>query len=91
MSFRDVRNSIGKDREQWKLALHSELQSLREIGAIHEVVHVPKGMHMLPVKVVLTLKPTPAVTTKKKRHGSVHVAIFKKRNRLNCFTQPIQM
>ena len=41
VSLRDVRDSIGRAREQWKLALHSELQPLRETGAIHEVVHVP--------------------------------------------------
>ena len=34
VSLKDVRSSIGKDREQWKLALHSELQSLKETGAI---------------------------------------------------------
>ena len=30
VTLRDVRNSIGKDRQQWHLALESELQSLRD-------------------------------------------------------------
>ena len=34
VTLKDVRQSIGKDRQEWKLALESELQSLRESGAI---------------------------------------------------------
>ena len=41
VSLKDVRNSIGRDREEWKVALDSELQSLRNTGAIHSVAHVP--------------------------------------------------
>ena len=37
VTLRDVRNSIGKDRQHWQLALESELQSLRDIGAIETV------------------------------------------------------
>ena len=29
--------------------------------------HVPRGKQVLPMKVVLTLKPVPGVTTKKKK------------------------
>ena len=65
--LRYVRHSIGKDRQQWHLALESELQSLRDIGAIQTVQHVPRGKQVLPMKVVLTLKPLPGLTTKKKK------------------------
>ena len=67
VTLRDVRNSIGKDRQQWHLALESELQSLRDIGAIETVTHVPRNKQILPMKVVLTLKPIPGLTTKKKK------------------------
>ena len=60
-------DSIGKDRQQWFLALESELQPLKETGAIQTVQHVPRGKQVLPMKVVLTLKPVPGVTTKKKK------------------------
>ena len=67
VTLRDVRNSIGKDRQQWHLALESELQSLRDTGAIETVTHVPRGKQILPMQVVLTLKPIPGLTTKKKK------------------------
>ena len=63
VTLRDVRNSIGKYREQWKLASELELHSLKSSGAIHAVNHVPRGAQVLPMKVVLTLKPVPGVTT----------------------------
>ena len=64
VTLRYVRNSIGKGRQQWHLALESELQSLRDTGAIEIVTHVPRGKQILPMKVVLTL---PGLTTKKKK------------------------
>ena len=67
VTLRAVRNSIGKDRQQWQLALESELQSLRDIGAIETVKHAPHGKQVLPMKVVLTLKPVPGISTKKAR------------------------
>ena len=67
VALRDVRTSIGKDRQQWKLALEAELQSLRDTGAIATVKHVPRNKQILPMKVVLTLKPQPGLTTKKKK------------------------
>ena len=67
VALRDVRNSIGKDRQQWQLALEAELQSLRDSGAIEAVTHVPRSKQVLPMKVVLTLKPVPGLTTKKKK------------------------
>ena len=66
MRLRDVRDSIGKDRQQWHLALEAELQSLRDTGAIETVTHVPRGKQALPMKVLLTLNPVPGLTTKKK-------------------------
>merc|ERR1711867_132253 len=54
VALRDVRTSIGKDRQQWKLALEAELQSLRDTGAIAAVKHVPRNKQILPMKVVLT-------------------------------------
>ena len=47
--------------------MESELQSLRESGAIIPVIHVPRNKSVLPMKVVLTLKPQPGLTTKKKK------------------------
>ena len=67
MSLRYVRNSIGKDGQQWQLAFESEFQSLRDTGAIEMVTHVPRGQQVLPMKVVLTLKPELGLTTKKKK------------------------
>ena len=67
VKLKDVRNSIGKDRQLWKLALESELNSLYETGAVHKVRHVPKGVKVLPMKMILTLKPVPGMTTKKKK------------------------
>ena len=43
------------------------MQSLRDIGAIETVKHVPRGKQVLPMKVVLTLKPVPGLSTKKKK------------------------
>ena len=48
-------------------ALESELQSLRDTGAIEPVQHVPHGKQVLPMKVVLTLKPMPGIAFKKKK------------------------
>ena len=64
-----MRDSIGKDRQEWKLALEAELESLRESGAIIPVNqnHVPHNKSILPMKVVLTLKPQTGLTTKKKK------------------------
>ena len=67
VTLKDVRQSIGKDRQEWKLALESELSSLRDTGAIVTVTHVPHEKQVLPMKVVLTLKPQPGLTTKKKK------------------------
>ena len=88
--LRDVRNSIGKDRQQWQLALESELQSLRDTGAIETVTHVPRGKQVLPMKVVLTLKPVPGLTTKKKK-ARVSVGISIRKNRRICFIRLTQM
>ena len=66
VSLRDVRNSIGRDREGWKIALDSELQSLLDAGAIHAVKHLPSNALILPMKVVLTLKPIPGSKVKMK-------------------------
>ena len=43
VTLKDVRHSIGKDRQEWRLALEAELQSLRDTGAIEAVTHVPRG------------------------------------------------
>ena len=67
VTLRDVRQSIGKDRQQWSLALESEFQSLKDTGAIEPVEHVPRGKQVLPMNAVLTLKPMPGVSTKKKK------------------------
>ena len=67
VALRDVRNSIGKDRQQWQLALEAELQSLRDSGAIEAVTHVPRSKQVLLMRVVLTLKSVPGLTTKKKK------------------------
>ena len=39
---------------------------MRDTGAIEIATHVPRGKQVLPMKVVLTLKPVPGLTTKKK-------------------------
>ena len=83
----DVRKSIGKDRQQWKLALEAELQSLRDTGATETVKHVPHNKQILPMKVVLTLKPQPGLSTKKKK-ARVCVETFSKRSPQTCSTQP---
>ena len=57
VSIRDVKNSVGKDRVGWKLALEGELNPLMETGAVFPVRHMPRGVQVLPMKVVLTLKP----------------------------------
>ena len=88
VKLKDVRNSIGKDRAQWKLALEAELNSLRETGPTHEVNHVPKGVQVLPMKVVLTLKPDPEMRTKKKRQEHVCANSHEKNQRI-YFTQRI--
>ena len=67
VSLKDVKNSIGKDRAAWKLALEGELNSLQETGAVVKVKHVPRGVQVLPMKVVLTLKPVPGTHLKKKK------------------------
>ena len=87
VTLRDVRHSIGKDRQQWHLALESELQSLRDTGAIQTVQHVPRGKQVLPMKVVLTLKPAPGVSTKKKKARVCVCGISNRRNLHICFIQ----
>ena len=67
VALRQVRTSIGKDRQGWQLALENELQSLRDSGAIETVKHVPRHKQILPMKVVLTLKSVPGLPTKKKK------------------------
>ena len=67
VSLKDVRNSIGKDRQEWRLALEAELQSLQDTGAIEAVTHAPRGKQVLPMKAVLTLKPIEGVKTKRKK------------------------
>ena len=67
VSLRDVKNSIGKDRAGWKLALEGELNSLMETGAVFPVRHIPRGVQVLPMKVVLTLKPQPGTPLKKEK------------------------
>ena len=91
MSLRDVRNSIGKDRQQWQLALESELQSLRDTGAIEMVTHVPRGKQVLPMKVVLTLKPELGLTTKKKKPEYVYVEISNRKSLRIYFIRLTQM
>ena len=41
--LKDVKNSIGKDRAGWRLALEAELNLLMETGAVFPVLHLPKG------------------------------------------------
>ena len=89
MTLRDARQSIGKDREQWKLASESELQSLKDIGAIEPVEHVPRGKQVLPMKAVLTLKPMPGVSTKKKKARVCVCGNFQQKNQQNHSTQQI--
>ena len=91
VTLRDVRSSIGKDRQQWHLALESELQSLRDTGAIEAVTHVPRGKQILPMKVVLTLKPIPRLTTKKKKRWYVCVVIFSRGSQRFHFIRPALM
>ena len=67
VALRQVRQSIGKDRQGWQLALENELQSLRDSGAIEAVKHVPRNKQILHMKVVLTLKSVPGLPTKKKK------------------------
>ena len=57
VAIKDIKNSIGKQRENWRIALLNELQSLYEKDAVHAVTHVPRGAKILPMKGVGTLKP----------------------------------
>ena len=56
VSMKDIKNSIGKQRERWRLAMLNELQSLYEKDAVHAVRHLPKGAKVLPMKIVASLK-----------------------------------
>ena len=67
VALKDVRQSIGKDRQEWKLALEEELQSLSDKCAFIPVTHIPRGAPVLPMKVALTLKPQKGLTIKKKK------------------------
>ena len=62
VNLRDVRNSIGKDRADWKITLEGEYNSLMSNAAVFPVPHVPRGAQVLPMKMVLTLKPIPERT-----------------------------
>ena len=66
LELKDVRNAIGHEREDWRNAMDAELQSLRHNGAIHDVVHVPRNEQILPMKMVLTLKPGEGAIRRKK-------------------------
>ena len=41
VNLKDVKNSIGKDRAGWKLALEGELNSLVETGGVFPARHLP--------------------------------------------------
>ena len=83
VSLKYVRNRIVKDRQEWKIALEAELQSLRDTGAIEVVTHVPRGKQVLPMKAVLTLKPILGVKTKKKKRESASAEIFRRKRMAN--------
>ena len=90
VALRSVRKSIGKDRQGWHLALENELQSLRDSGAIETVKHVPRNKQILHMKVVLTLKSVPGLTTKKKKaRVCVCVEIFNRGNPQTCSIRQI--
>ena len=89
LKLEDVRNAMGHEREEWKNAMSAELQSLRHHGAIHDVIHVPKKEHVLPMKVVLTLKPVEGTTRRKIMRGSAFVVIFRRRWAPKCYTPRI--
>ena len=70
--LKEVRQSIGKDREEWKEAMHQELQSLTQ--AAMEVVPKPHEVDprkVVPMKLVCTLKPTEDGGKRKKVRGAV--------------------
>ena len=70
--LKEVRQSIGKDREEWKEAMHQELQSLTQ--AAMEAVPNPQGVNprqVVPMKLVCTLKPTDDGGKRKKVRGAV--------------------
>ena len=56
VAMKDIKNSIGKQRERWRIAMLNELQSLYDKDAVQPVVHLPKGATVLPMKIVATLK-----------------------------------
>ena len=56
VSMKDIKNSIGKQRENWRISMLKELHSLYVKDAVHAVHHVPKGAKVLPMKAVATLK-----------------------------------
>ena len=67
VNMKDVKNSLGKDREDWKQSCQNELQSLLDTGSVELVKHVPRGATVFPMTGVHTLKPQPGVTTEKKK------------------------
>ena len=88
VSLRDVRNSIGKDRAGWKLVLEAELHSLMETGSVWVTRHVPKGVQVLPMKMVLTLKPQPGTYLKKKKARACVCGNYQKKNQEICCIPP---
>ena len=49
------------------MALEGELNSSMETGVVFPVRHIPRGVQVLPMEVVFTLKPQPGTPLQKKK------------------------
>ena len=87
LPLKDVKHAIGADREGWRLALHAELQSLWESGAMEVATDVPRGVKPLPMKLVTTIKPVDGSELKKKKARAVVCGNFQQSMGRSCSTQ----
>ena len=79
VSLKDVRNSIGRDREEWRIAIDAELNSLKETNSIYSVTEIPEGATVLPMKLVATLKFKDRSPLRKKKARTCVCGNFQRR------------
>ena len=84
MSLKDVRNSIGRDREEWKIAIDAELNSLRETNSIYSATEIPEGATVLPMKFVATLKLKDGSPLRRKKARICVCGNFQKKGNMTC-------
>ena len=75
VKMREIRQSTGPERDQWRLAMQAEVDSLRDTGSFEAVsaadLKTRKRSEVLPMKLVTGIKHDAATGTSKKKVRAV--------------------